>query len=787
MKNHSGIPAVTSGLEKIALEASGQKLRYEPHERIGVVVVDHFPDLGKLAALRFIEWVLANPGGVIALPTGKTPEHFIRSVNGFLKTWKEKNTLQALEAHGIEPSRKPDLKSLSFVQIDEFYPIDPENHNSFYYYVNRFYIQGFGLDPKKALLINCQQIGLPEHQTLSDVWPDGRVDLSLRFRQPVNAAERSQKSVLEKIDQWCSDYEEKIRALGGIGFFLGGIGPDGHIAFNVTGSDHHSTTRLTHLNYETQASAATDLGGIEVARNRHAITIGLSTLTWNPQCVAIILAAGNGKARMVRDAIMQPAHIRYPATALHKLPSARFYVTQGAASLLTERQYESLSQQASLPDQAVEKILIDVSLESGKPFLELDKKDLAKNRFGDLVLAGGRPELPQDARRIHDLLIQKFEKGCDVLRETRFLHTSPHHDDEMLGYFPSIVRHIRDASNRHTFAYMTSGFNAVTHNYALSLFENLKSSLKTSVFTRLIREGYFDPKNRDARNSDVWRYLDGVSSGDETIKREGESRRLLRNMMEVFEEEDADHLENRIQELIHYLRTQYPGRKDMPHIQKLKGMIREWEADCLWGYLGFNCDSVTHLRLGFYKGDIFTEEPTADRDVPPVLNLLRKTSPDVVTVALDPEASGPDTHYKVLQAIAEALRQYEQESNRSDITIWGYRNVWYRFHPSEADLMVPVSLNMFSLLQSAFMNGFVSQKEASFPSHELDGPFSVLAQKIQVEQYEMLKTCIGSSYFHEHPSPLVRATRGLVFLKKLSLQEFYSIAREIRQKTESGQ
>ena len=54
------------------------------------------------------------------------------------------------------------------------------------------------------------------------------------------------------------------RALGGIGFFLGGIGPDGHIGFNVRGSDHFSTTRLTGVNYETQAAAASDLGGIEV-------------------------------------------------------------------------------------------------------------------------------------------------------------------------------------------------------------------------------------------------------------------------------------------------------------------------------------------------------------------------------------------------------------------------------------------------------------------------------------------------------------------------------------------
>ena len=49
--------------------------------------------------------------------------------------------------------------------------------------------------------------------------------------------------------------------------------------------------------------------------------------------------------------------------------------------------------------------------------------------------------------------------------------------------------------------------------------------------------------------------------------------------------------------------------------------------------------------------------------------------------------------------------------------------------------MVPVSLNSLSLLHTAFMNCFGSQSAASFPSYEHDGPFSELAQKIQVEQY----------------------------------------------------
>jgi len=174
-----------------------------------------------------------------------------------------------------------------------------------------------------------------------------------------------------------------------------------------------------------------------------------------------------------------------------------------------------------------------------------------------------------------------------------------------------------------------------------------------------------------------------------------------------------------------------------------------------------------------------------ERDIPPILRLLREVKPDVVTVALDPEASGPDTHYKVLQAITEALRRWSEESGRRDIQVLGYRNVWFRFHPAEADVFVPVSLNMFALQESAFLNTFISQKEASFPSYAHDGPFCELAQKIQVEQYQMLKTCLGREFFYEHESALIRATRGFVFLKRLSLEELVSHSRELRRATEN--
>ncbi|MEJ2703858.1 MAG: hypothetical protein P8Z79_15590 [Sedimentisphaerales bacterium] len=775
-----------TAVEKVTVQASPFATLYPPTEKIGTIVVENFPALGRLAAMRFVEWVQDHPGGVISLPTGKTPEHFIKWVRRLLDGWDTPDVQRLLDQAGVDPSRKPDMKSLHFVQIDEFYPMDSSQHNSFNYYVKHFYIKGFGLDPEKALLIDPMQIGTKSGLGgLQDVWPDNHVDLTLRYRQATNELERRQKLMLEAVDQWCMEYEHRIRELGGIGFFLGGIGPDGHIGFNIKGSDHHSTTRLCPINYETQAAAATDLGGIETARKCLVITIGLRTITYNPDCTAIIIAAGQAKADLVAQAIQSDDHIRLPASCLRKLPNARFYITGGAATRLLERRIETVKDAQAVTDADMEEALVNLAVGKGKSLLDLTDADIRADRLVSTVL-GKRPEpLAELAHLVRENLISKLGNGLRVYKNKCFLHTEPHHDDVVLGYFAQVVRHFRRLTNEHHFMTLTSGFTAVTNEFMRSQMANLRRFLRVDGFKALINEGYFAEGNATDRNRDVWEYLDGVAARDEYHKAEGCARRMLRNLVELFDESFLNNMEGRIAELEEYFATVYPGKKDPDYIQKLKGMCREWEAECLWGYYGWQCQNVRHLRLGFYTGDIFTAEPTMAEDVMPIVKELERIKPDVVTVAFDPEASGPDTHYKVMQATAEALRIHLQRTGQTDLKVWGYRNVWFRFDPSEANVYVPVTMAMFATAHDAFMNSFTSQKNASFPSYEYDGPFSELAQRIQVEQYRKIKTCLGREWFHNHPSALIRGTRGLVFLKEMTPEEFFQSCRELRKSVEN--
>jgi glucosamine-6-phosphate deaminase len=774
----------SSRVEERAIVSSGRKPRYAPTEKISVVEVQNFPMLGKLTALRFIEWVKKNPGGVISLPTGKTPEHFIRWVTRILERWETREIQALLETHGIDGAAPPDMRALHFVQIDEFYPINSSQHNSFHWYVNEFYIKGFGLSPDRSLLLNTTGLGLPPGKTMGEVFPGFAVDLSLRVRQCRTDLERLQKDVINHVDEFCSEYESRIRAMGGIGFFLGGIGPDGHIAFNVRGSSVYSVTRLTGTNYETQAAAATDLGGIEISRTRLVITIGLATITYNPTATAIIIAAGDAKARIVQLAIESRKGPQYPASVLQDLPHARFYLTRGAASLLVERQFEDFCLEG-VPSQArADDVVTSIALARGKALSALTPRDLETDRFGaELLRKSGRPaaELTGNA---HAGIVAKIERGLTPVSHTTFLHTEPHHDDIMLGYLAHIYHLVRDPSNRHCFANLTSGFTAVSNAYFLSILLKLEAFLDGGSLFQLLAQGYFDASESISRMEDVYLYLDGTAAMSQEMKSEAEARRLLRNLVGLYQTHDLPTLRNRVLELIAYCRTQYPGAKDPQHVQLLKGMTREWEVELLWAYFGIEAEAIHPLRLGFYTGDIFSPEPDIHRDVLPIYELINKVRPNVVSVAFDPEGSGPDTHYKALQAVAEALRLYEADRGDAPLRVWGYRNVWYRYRPAQANLFVPVSINSITMLHTAFMNCFGSQSAASFPSHEHDGPFSELAQTIQTGQYAMIKAVIGKEYFLKNPHPRMRASHGMIFLKEMELGEFYDMVRALKKVTE---
>lgn len=745
------------------------------HTNVPYITVDNFPKLGKLAAMRFLEWVSTHPEGVVSLPTGKTPEYFIQWVRRTLERWDSDEGRRMRMESGLLVDRKPDLRGLRFVQIDEFYPIDPRQHNSFYNYVQKYYIQDFGLDPAKGQFINCDEIPLAGGRPFTEVFPDGTVDLGLRYREPKSRMEEIQQRSIFMIDDWCAGYEQRIRDMGGIGFFLGGIGPDGHIAFNTRGSDPHSTTRLTHTNFETQAAAAGDLGGIEVSRTKPVITIGLDTITYNKDCVAIIFAAGEAKAGVVADALEKKPSNLYPASVLSRLPEARFYLTRGAASMLQESihdYYTSTPWSQEKTDRAV----LEYCNRVGRYGDKVTVDELRTDRYCSMI-----PDLGEHTvQSVIDSLKHKLDLGTSSWSHQMFLHTGPHHDDIMLGFLPHIHRISRNETNKSHFAIMTSGFNAVTNAYLIDALSDTLRFIDEGRIQMLRYPDFFCNGYREKRDKDIYHCLIHVASGNTEERKRGFAHRLVRDFIEIWGVDSVESLKSRIRQVIDETRGSYAGQKMSAEIRLLKGMIREFEEELVWGFFGTPSDSVHHLRLGFYTGDIFTQQPTRDRDVLPVLEQLRRIKPTVISLAFDPEGSGPDTHYKVLQTIAEAVREWSREEDLSALKIWGYRNVWFRFLPSEATHIVPVSLNAMSVFDNAFSNCYGSQVNASFPSYRLDGKFSDLAMRIWVDQLAQVQRVVGKPFFYQNPSPRIRTTHGLLFFKEMSVDEFLDSARELQ-------
>ena len=767
-----------SKVESAFIEKSGVR---NITTNIPYILVDNFPELGLLTALRFLEWALENPEGVISLPTGKTPEHFIKWTQYLLKNWNNKNGEDIRTRYGLKNSKPPILRGLNFVQLDEFYPISSHQHNSFYNYVVNFYIKGFGLDVNRALLINSDKIPLPNDKHFSEIFPDFKVDLSLRYRECKTTKEQLQQQSVFMIDNWCTHYEKQIREKGGIGFFLGGIGPDGHIAFNTRGSDFYSTTRLTSTNFETQAVSASDLGGIEVSANRLVITIGLDTITYNPDAVAIIIAAGDAKAKVIKQALENNPSNLYPATSLTKLKNSRFYITEGAAWRLADR-VDSYFNSGEWTQEKSEKSIIGLCKKNNKYGHRLTLEELRNDSFCKLIPGLNEKTVPSVIESIE----KKIEKGMKPEKKQVFLHTGPHHDDIMLGLLPYVANHLREPSNEFHFAVLTSGFTAVTNSFVKSVLNDINKFLDRNEIQMINYPDFFEEGFKLKWDKDVYHYLTNVAAGNEQELKRGLCHRVVRALVDIYSIKNISQLKNTINEILLMLSKSYDGEKNVPEVQKLKGMVREFEEELVWAHYGIQVKNVYHNRLGFYKGDIFTEQPDKQRDVAPVLDMLQKINPTVISLAFDPEGSGPDTHYKVLQTIAEALREWKKGKDLSNLRIWGYRNVWYRFNPAEANVIVPVSLDAMAAMDDLFTNCYLSQVDASFPSYEFNGKFSELEQKIWVEQLKNVQFLLGKDFFYQHSDPRIRASHGLIFLKEMAIEEFLSHARELEKSTEGA-
>ncbi len=735
--------------------------------KIPYITVESFPQLGLLSALSFIEWVSENPNGVVSLPNGKTAQYFIHFTHFILDNWENKKGIALLEKYNLKGIKKPDFRNLQYVQMGAFYPMYSEQHNSLYNFAKVNYIDGFGINESNSLVIKSEDIKLAGDMHFLDVFPDYIIDLSLRFREAKTVHEKIQQESIFLIDNWCTNYENKIREKGGIGFFLGGIGPDGHIAFNTQGTDHFSSTRLTKTNFETQAVLATDLGGIEVSRNRLVITIGLGTISYNTKAKTIVYAAGEAIADTIKSALESKPTVISPATAFQKLENSRFYLTDGAAVKLDDS-IENFYTSGPWTHQKTERAVMDLCKKITKYGPKLELQDLKADKYCKMI-----PKLDENTvQSVIDSILEKLHKGMEKEVNQIYYHTGPHHDDIMLGIMPSTNRQSRDASNELHFSVLTSGFTAVTNRFLLDLLKDTKDLMNDGKIEMVNYPDFFRDGYKYKWDKDIYHYLDNIAAQNIEEKRRGVCHRAIRAMVSIWKIKSKDGLRDVIYEIIAALNNSYDGGGNPIKIQKLKGMIREFEEELVWAHYGIMVKNVHHLRLSFYQRTSTTGQPDYEGDVLPILEDFRKYKPTVISLAMDPQGSGPDTHYKVLQAIARAVEAWSKEEDLSKLRIVGYRNVWFKYNPWDVEVIVPVSLNSLATLEKSFSECYVTQVNASFQSYQLDGKFSELTQRVWYDQHKQIELLLGKDFFYQNESPLLRATHGMVFHRDLNVEQF---------------
>ncbi|MGD9898665.1 MAG: glucosamine-6-phosphate deaminase [Calditrichaceae bacterium] len=119
-------------------------------------------------------------------------------------------------------------------------------------------------------------------------------------------------------DAECERYENKIREYGGVNLFVGGIGPDGHIAFNEPGSSLGSLTRVKTLTEDTLLANARFFDDDVVKVPKMALTVGVKTVLDSDQVLIII--SGHPKARALAKVVEDGVNHMWTVSALQLHP-----------------------------------------------------------------------------------------------------------------------------------------------------------------------------------------------------------------------------------------------------------------------------------------------------------------------------------------------------------------------------------------------------------------------------------------------------------------------------------
>jgi glucosamine-6-phosphate deaminase len=208
---------------------------------------------------------------VLGLPTGSSP----------LGVYRE---LISLHKHG-----KVSFKNVVTFNMDEYVGLAPDHPQSYHFFM----------------------------------WSNFFDHIDIR-KENVNILDGLAKDLKKE----CSDYEKKIAATGGIHIFLGGIGIDGHLAFNEPGSSLASRTRAEALNEDTRIANSRFFDNDMNKVPKLALTVGIGTVMDAREVIVVI--NGHNKARALRHLVEEGVSQMWTASALQLHPKAMVVCDEAA-------------------------------------------------------------------------------------------------------------------------------------------------------------------------------------------------------------------------------------------------------------------------------------------------------------------------------------------------------------------------------------------------------------------------------------------------------------------------
>ena len=447
-----------------------------------------------------------------------------------------------------------------------------------------------------------------------------------------------------EVQAFCVAYEQKISDLGGLDIQILGIGRTGHIGFNEPGSAPNSGTRLVILDDLTRRDASRDFGGKENVPTK-AITMGVGTIFKAKDI--ILMAWGENKASIVKEAVEGEISSKIPATFLQLSNSVEFILDEGAASLLTRFDLPWLADDVVWTESLTKKAVTWLSLKLDKAILKLTDDDYNNNGMAELVTEQG-PAYSINIKIFNELqhTITGWPGGKPGVDDTRrperaepaqknVILFSPHPDDDVISMGGTFIRLADQGHNVHV-AYQTSGNTAVW-------------------------------------DDDVLRYLEFVGDFATAIDdNKGVTTKIYNEAREFF-------------------KTKKPNQVDPEIIRTVKGLIRKGEAIAGARFVGLPDENIHFQNLPFYDRTKFSKEVSFEDDIQQTMELLRKVKPHQVFAAGD-FADPHGTHKVCFDIILQALlRLRETEEWTKDCWLWLYRGAWHEYPIHEIEMAVPLS------------------------------------------------------------------------------------------------